>query len=183
GARVRQNPKGRAVIERLTSRVQVLGWLYSKLYEKAIFDNIDSRDILIPLLQQIHDTYPSDVEIESDIDSVELGFDQTLVMGMLAIEIATNAVQHAYSDDGIVHVALKCTSAGTYEFSVTDAGSGFDPLQKYEGIGLTLSSRMAIQLGGTLDVVSAPEKGTTVRVVFQIVVPETLLPGPETLSV
>lgn len=182
GSRVRQNPKGRAVIERLTSRVQVLGWLYSKLYEKAIFDHIDARDILIPLLQQIQDTYPSDVTIFSEIDSVLLGFDQTLVMGMLAIEIATNAVQHAYSDDGEVHVRLQATGNDTYVFSVNDTGNGFDPLQKYEGIGLTLSTRMAVQLGGKLEVTSSAETGTQIQVIFQIV-PQvvTPLPGQETL--
>jgi two-component sensor histidine kinase len=183
GSRVRQNPKGRAVIERLTSRVQVLGWLYSKLYEKAIFSHIDARDILIPLLQQVQDTYPSDVTIESKIDSVLLGFDQTLVMGMLAIEIATNAVQHAYSDDGEVSVALRAIGENTYEFSISDDGCGFDPLQKYEGIGLTLSTRMAAQLGGKLDIISSADTGTQIQVVFQIIPPSIPLPGQETLSV
>jgi two-component sensor histidine kinase len=181
GSRVRSNPSGRMVIERLTSRVQVLGWLYSKLYEKAIFDNIDSRDIILPLLQQIQDTYPSDVVIESEIDSIQLGFDQVLVLGMLAIEITTNAVQHAYDgDEGVVNVLLRRIAGDQYEFVVSDHGQGFDATKKFDGIGLTLSNRMAGQLGGKL-VVDSTEDGTVVRVDFTIVLPETSLPGQETV--
>lgn len=181
GSRVRQNPSGKAVIERLTSRVQVLGWLYSKLYEKAIFEDVDSRDIIAPLIQQIQDTYPSDVTIESQIDTVSLGFDQTLVLGMLAIEVVTNAVQHAYEDEGEVHVTLLHMGDGGYEFTVSDRGGGFDATQRYSGIGLTLSQRMAGQLGGDLRVEST-EDGTCVRVQFSIVVSESSLPGPETVA-
>lgn len=164
GSRARDNPSGQALVARITDRVQVLGWLYSKLYERAIFENIEAKSLIEPLMSVIADTYRPNSHIDISIDHVTIGFDQTLVLGMLAIETVTNAVQHGR---GRIVVRLKATPDGEYEFVVIDEGEGFDPNKRYQGVGLTLSQRMAQQLGGSLDVKS-DEQGTRVKVQFEI---------------
>jgi two-component sensor histidine kinase len=159
--RVRGQVDGRFILNRLTNRVQVLGWLYSKLYERAIFDDIDTQEIIDPLIQLISDTYPGEATINRNIGTVRLGFDQTLVLGMLVIEIVTNAVVHT---GGTVDVTLK-TIGDRHALTVTDTGTGFDPDQKSAGIGITLSQRMATQLGGSLNVTTT-NSGSVVEVIF-----------------
>jgi signal transduction histidine kinase len=52
--------------------------------------------------------------------------------------------------------------------SVTDDGAGFDPAQANQrhGMGLGLMRQRAAELGGSLQLDSAPGQGTTVRVLL-----------------
>lgn len=166
GSRVKNNPSGKAMVQRLTDRVQVIGWLYSKLYERAVFENIEAKSMLEPLVQFVHSTYLSDTKVDYDFDEAVIGFDQSLVLGMLAIETVTNAIQHSNAET--VVVKLKHLADHIYEFSVTDDGQGFDSDRRFDGIGLTLSQRMALQLGSQPLEITSDSKGTRARVIFHI---------------
>lgn len=172
GSRICDNPDGRSVVERLTSRVQVIGWLYSKLYERAIFEKITASSFLQPLVSVIQDTYPNagGLRVRTSFADVPLNFDQTLILGMLAIEVVTNAMQHAYPRGSLtntIEITLTEIGVNRYEFVVSDQGVGFDPSRRYGGIGLTMAGRMATQLGDPIDITSS-EAGSVVRITFTI---------------
>lgn len=172
GSRIKGNPDGKAVVDRLTSRVQVIGWLYSKLYERAIFENIPARSLLEPLVAVIQDTYPNagSLAVRTDICDLSLDFDQTLILGMLTIEVVTNAFQHAYprwGRDQTVEITLSRTGENRFEYTVCDRGVGFDTTKRHAGIGLTMAGRMATQLGDPIEITSN-ESGTAVRLAFEI---------------
>ncbi len=86
-----------------------------------------------------------------------------LEMLRIAQEALQNAVKHAHAR----HVTV--TLRGDYGrllLEIEDDGVGFDPAG--EGIrsrrlGLTSMEERAERIGGTLEIDSAPEKGTTVR--------------------
>jgi signal transduction histidine kinase len=63
----------------------------------------------------------------------------------------TQAHVHVWKDDG------------TLLFEVSDSGAGFDPREASEGIGLTNMRDRLGAVGGTLEIESAPGKGTRLR--------------------
>ena len=77
-------------------------------------------------------------------------------------EALTNALKHAAA--GEVQVQAK-VSGNTLEILVHDDGRGFDPVPPLEDKrnGLGNMRRRAMAIGGTLELQSAPGKGTTVR--------------------
>jgi signal transduction histidine kinase len=80
-------------------------------------------------------------------------------------EALGNAARHG--DPGAVD--LRVTAAdGTVTVTVHDDGRGFDPATagRRHGMGLGLMRERARELGGTLDVASAPQRGTTVTVLL-----------------
>ncbi|MEV4517034.1 ATP-binding protein [Dactylosporangium sp. NPDC049525] len=80
-------------------------------------------------------------------------------------EALANAARHG--DPGAVD--LRVTAAdGTVTVTVHDDGKGFDPATagRRHGMGLGLMRERARELGGTLDVASAPQCGTTVTVLL-----------------
>ena len=52
----------------------------------------------------------------------------------------------------------------TIEASVQDTGSGFDPGAAHAGFGLTGIRERVSQHGGSLEVVSGPGRGTSIRI-------------------
>ncbi len=79
----------------------------------------------------------------------------------IAQEALQNAVKHARSQR--LDVRLICAPDGLL-LEVCDNGAGFDPLASYPGhLGLRSMRERAIGVGGTLDIVSAPDCGTQIR--------------------
>ncbi len=82
-----------------------------------------------------------------------------------AQEAISNAVRH--SGAPVVHVTI---TVGTSELlvEVRDGGAGFDPATVIRGMGLdNLETRVA-ELGGHLEIVSAPERGAIVRALLPL---------------
>jgi signal transduction histidine kinase len=76
------------------------------------------------------------------------------------IEALQNVIKHA--DAGSVYVSLRDTEAGV-SFEISDDGCGFEPGFQRSGWGLANMGDRIGALDGTLDVVAAPGRGTTVR--------------------
>ena len=71
-----------------------------------------------------------------------------------------NAAKHA----GPVPVAVDlCDTRGALDFTVSDAGAGFDPAETQIGAGMTNMRDRIAAVGGTLAVDSAPTHGTRVH--------------------
>ena len=80
-------------------------------------------------------------------------------------EALTNAAKHGGSSTATIF--LDETDEGALFCSVKDDGAGFDPDDTTDGIGLARSIRGRVDdAGGTVDVVSAPGRGTEVRIVL-----------------
>jgi PAS domain S-box-containing protein len=80
-------------------------------------------------------------------------------------EALNNALKHAAATSVIVRIGVVDERV---ELEVTDNGQGFDPdtIGEGGGMGLTSMQERAAQLGGALQVISAPGEGTTVRVLL-----------------
>ncbi len=77
---------------------------------------------------------------------------------------ALEALQNVAKYAGAVQATVGLSSAdGGLEFTVTDDGAGFDPGATHRGSGLQGMADRLAALGGTLDVLSQPGHGTTVR--------------------
>ena len=81
----------------------------------------------------------------------------------IANEALHNAVRHA----GAAHVSVRLAAEnGTLVLDVSDDGAGFDPQRpelRARHLGLTSMEERARELGGQLEIVSQPGRGTTVR--------------------
>jgi len=79
----------------------------------------------------------------------------------IAQEALQNAARHARADR--LDVRLIHEAAGL-KLEVRDNGVGFNPLAGYPGhLGLRSMRERALKVGGTLDIVSAPDCGTQIR--------------------
>ncbi len=110
----------------------------------------------------------SSIRIEVDAHPVEyaLSPDERLVVYRVVQEAMTNVVRHA--EAGLVRVRLERFGERVV-VEVIDDGKGFHPdevVREKEGLGLTGMAERSRSVGGSLEIESAPGKGTTVRLAF-----------------
>jgi PAS domain S-box-containing protein len=102
------------------------------------------------------------LEVHTDLcDEPALPLDIKEALYRIAQEALHNTVKHAQAR----RVDLRLTDrAGTIVLEVCDDGKGFHPAGSFPGhLGLRSMSERATQLGGTLQIESAPGRGTCVR--------------------
>ncbi|MBD3164984.1 hypothetical protein GF324_00130, partial [bacterium] len=79
----------------------------------------------------------------------------------LTQEAVNNALKHA--DSSLVHIRLELT-AGMINLQIRDDGEGFDPeIVQQTSVGLNWMKRCLLDWNGTVEVRSAPGKGTVVE--------------------
>ena len=83
----------------------------------------------------------------------------------IAQEALTNVVRHARAGSCLVRLSV----AGELELEVSDDGSGV-PADRPAGVGLSSMKERAAELGGTLEILSTPERGT--RVLARLPLPD-----------
>jgi signal transduction histidine kinase len=119
---------------------------------------------LVPALRELCQAYQVrlGIAVHAELDEVELEPDAEHTVLRVVQEALGNAARHG----GAQAIDLRLAKAdGLVEVLVRDDGRGFDPAQANDrhGMGLAVMRERIIELGGTLSVTSAPERGTTVR--------------------
>jgi signal transduction histidine kinase len=98
-------------------------------------------------------------EISTAIDGVRFDAHVEAAVYFCCVQALQNAVRHARGSR--VDVSIK-RDGDEVLFAVRDDGEGFDPAQAPRGMGFDIMRDRVEALGGTLDVVSEPGRGTSV---------------------
>jgi signal transduction histidine kinase len=118
---------------------------------------------LAPALQEICVAYYDrlGVTVDADLDDVTVPAPVEHALLRITQEACANAVRHG----GARRLALSMTRQdGHVELAVRDSGTGFDPAATRVGSGLTHIRDRVAELGGTVDIDSAPGHGAAVTV-------------------
>lgn len=101
--------------------------------------------------------------LESDPGHLSLAVEDALYR--IAQEAVHNIVKHARAREVRIELGRLPDAV---RLSIHDDGAGFDPRARTDGLGLAGMTARAARLGGFLDVVSTPNKGTTIVVTLPI---------------
>jgi two-component system, NarL family, sensor histidine kinase LiaS len=118
---------------------------------------------LTQVLREICTTYRDRLGVRVDADLGEVTVSAPVEHALLRItqEAFTNAVRH-----GNARRLAVCTARrnGQVELTISDTGTGFDPSAPRTGSGLSHIHDRVTELGGTVEIDSAPGRGTTLAV-------------------
>jgi len=136
------------------SRIQSMALVHELLCANENLMGIDVRDYFQQLshhLQSTFTTIDQQIEIECRIDEFVLPMDVLVPCGLIATELITNSLKHAFHNraSGCVSVRLKKTNE-RIELMVSDDGCGF--VENYcENLGMRFVRMMTQQLNGSLN--------------------------------
>ena len=120
---------------------------------------------LAPALEEMCAAYHDrlGVTVDASLDDVTVPAPVEHALLRITQEACANAVRHGNARRLAVSM---CRQDGHVELAVRDTGTGFDPAVPHAGSGLAHIRDRVAELGGTVDIDSAPGRGTalTVRV-------------------
>jgi signal transduction histidine kinase len=156
-----EDPRLVAASERVLAAIGEVRAVLARILPPGL-DELGIADALRARLRSVAES-GIDVDVEGELPRLTEWVEQTLY-GM-ASEGVSNAVRHGAA--AMIRVSLS-TTRDRAVVTVTDDGRGFDPSRvnrsEQSGLGLVGMSRQASWLGGAARIVSAPGRGTRVRI-------------------
>lgn len=158
--------KVKATLKDALDRIHSMGLVHQTLYERNLASNVDLGTYFGKLAEALAGSYsasPGGVTVEVEVEGT-LDLERAVPLGMLANEVLSNAMKHAFSDGrrGTIWVTL-VREAGEWHFTVRDNGVGM-PDKPGRGIGIGLIRALTRQLGGRSHIFV--DEGTVVSVTF-----------------
>ena len=150
-------------------RIQSMSLLHQNLYREENLKGVKMNEYFTNLTQNLFDTYNIDednISFTTEIEDLELDIDTVVPLGLIANELITNALKHAFKEgeEGVIHVGLKESGNRLY-LTVSDNGKGLP-----EGVlpisGGSLGSKLINSFAGKLDaeVVVDNSNGTSITI-------------------
>lgn len=152
--------------------MQSMGVLYDKLYRSESFVEMSIRDYLLPLVDEIVAMFPkrAEIKIEKNVDDFYLPYRVLSPIGILANEILTNTIKHAFKGrtDGVIIVTFSVISKCAV-LIIQDDGIGIpepEDMENSSGFGLQLVRMLTTQIGGRMSI--DREGGTRFKLEFKV---------------
>lgn len=124
---------------------------------------LDVRSLLDQLVRDIRRSF--NIEVEQDLQAPLKGLSPERLAA--TYRITSEALWNAARHSGAAKIKIKTHNIGSvFLVKVRDDGCGFDTDQQAAGMGLSLMRRRAEETGGELDVISNPDRGTTIQIRF-----------------
>ncbi|HET7679605.1 MAG TPA: histidine kinase dimerization/phosphoacceptor domain -containing protein [Xanthobacteraceae bacterium] len=124
-------PAVRDQLSRAQQRILAMGSVYRYLYSADITARVEFGEFLTMICRESERAYVGGARpsIICETDKVEVSGNQAASLAMLAHELITNALKHAYPEGeaGPISVRLKRGKDGIVELSVADRGRGIPP--------------------------------------------------------
>ena len=153
-------PETKAALLEMQNRIHSVTVLNETLYKTASYTSVRLADYLKQIADHVFQAQApkgGEVRLVLDLNPVEVATGQAIPCGLIANELMTNSLKHAFPGGrgGEVRMTLRTGSDGVTRLCVSDTGVGLpeDSAAKGGGsLGLQLVGDLARQLQGTLDV-------------------------------
>jgi PAS domain S-box-containing protein len=165
------DPASLALFAESQDRIRSMALIHEKLYQSASLAAVDFSEYLRSLVSMLFAAMSrGSIRSELQLAPVTLGLEFAIPLGLIANELVSNCLKHAFRDrpDGIVRLDLEKTGAKEFTLSVRDDGAGIpasvDP-ENTRSLGLRLVRILTAQIGGKLDIRN--EGGAEFRISFE----------------
>lgn len=154
-------------------RIRSMALIHERLYQSANLSRIDFADYLRSLVVHIFHSVLSNtgrVELKLDLEPVELNINIAIPCGLIASELVSNALKHAFPEErsGEVVVSLHRGADSSLRLGVRDDGIGLPPefdIGLSESLGMQIVMTLVSQIDGQLRI--GRERGADFEVEFR----------------
>jgi len=148
----------RSLLDESANRVKSMALVHEQLYQGGDLSSINFGAYMDKLAVHLADAQGEialRVPIRMDVQSVTMGIESAVPLGLIVNELVSNAYKHAYrgARDGEIRVMLRWLDDRHVELVVSDRGTGLPrgfSLANAGSLGMRLVVSLTEQLGGTL---------------------------------
>lgn len=158
------DPELIATLKESASRIEAVAGIHQQLYESGDFTDVALGENITRIGEEIINTMEPDKEIKlvSNCDTVQLNMNQTLPCTLIANEVVTNSIKHAFEgrEQGTIVIDL-IISDDLVRLEISDDGAGLpDNFSSKNGsLGINLIQTLSRQLDADYRF-SSSEEGT-----------------------
>jgi two-component sensor histidine kinase len=165
-------PAVREQLGRAQERILAMGAVYRHLYSVETTGHVELGDFIKMICAESERAYVGANRpiITCEVEQIEVSGSQATSLAVLAHELITNALKHAYLEGqpGPITLRLRRTADGTAELSVSDCGQGIPPemsIEKPLSLGFKVIMATVRQFGGALTI-NRLDPGTEIIIRF-----------------
>jgi len=150
----------------MARRIAAMVAVHEQIYGTDQFERVHVAPYVERLVKEVAEGFRGHVTIEMRIESLTVGPDQAMPLGLIVNEVVTNAFKHAFANrtDGRLLVSLS-VEGKVARLEIEDDGAGHTTDQR-NGMGSRLIDGFVAQLSGTLDIDAGFGSGTKVLISF-----------------
>jgi PAS domain S-box-containing protein len=137
-------------------RVRSMALVHEKLYRSGDLSQIDFQEYLHAVARDLGNSLKREgVSLRVEAEKIMLGIDVAVPCGLIANELVSNALKHAFArrEQGSVVVSFRRLNATTLQLDVHDDGIGFPRGSDYRtmtSMGMSIIRTLTEQISGTL---------------------------------
>ena len=149
-----KDEKYRDILETIQNRINAMGHLHELLYNQNDITDINAYEYFEMLIEEIKDSYESDIEIVFDIQT-RLKIEHAIYCGLILNELMTNSFKYAFPNKvGSINVKLYKEN-NKIRLIFSDNGVGYTQENNPNSLGLMLINTLTKkQLNGNIDIKS-----------------------------
>lgn len=167
-----EDPQVLRIIKDSQSRISAMAMIHERMYQSPDLAQMAFDEYLHQLVSYAFSVYghpTQGIQLRFAIEPVALNLETALPCGLIAYELVTNALEHAFPEgrSGTVQVTLARLSPGQYQLTVQDDGIGFPAgvdFRHTNSMGLQLVCGLTQQIKGTIDLKT--DQGTQFQLTF-----------------
>ena len=160
------------VVNDIRSRFTGIEVLYDQLYLSTDQGSSSVHAYINGLVPRVTGLFPhaSEVEVSLNVSEFSLDAKRLSALGLIVNELVTNAMKYAFQrNNGTARLSVHCTNdSGRIVLTVTDNGIGIPEniIRDPGSLGIFGMMERATLLGGELQIMRAPNGGTTATLTF-----------------
>ncbi|MBL4705743.1 MAG: tetratricopeptide repeat protein, partial [Flavobacteriales bacterium] len=136
-------------------RVKSMGLIHNMLYQNDNFSGIEMKDYIHKLVHGLMDSFgipKSELELDTNFDSIKLDVDSAIPVGLIINELVINSFKYAYHKSDQPKMAVKLALiSDQLVLEVRDNGNGKEAsLRSSNSFGFKLVNSLVRQLSGEL---------------------------------
>ncbi len=168
------NPTAIAVLAQSQDRVRSMALIHEHLHLSTSLARAELASYLKQLSDSLLGTYggmSEGLQFSHALAPIQADLDTAVPLGLIANELMTNAIKHAFVDgrQGQIHLELSLTADGSGRLVISDNGVSLPldlDIETTRSLGLRLVRSLTRQLDGTLEV--SRESGTRFELIFPL---------------
>jgi len=137
-------------------RIRSMALVHEKLYGSKDLSQINFQEYLISVTRELGRSLHRDgIELRVEAEKIDLGIDIAVPCGLIANELVSNALKHAFParESGTVVVSFRRLDPAMLQLEVQDNGIGFPDGRDYRSMssmGMSIIKTLTEQISGTL---------------------------------
>jgi PAS domain S-box-containing protein len=153
----------------LDNRINAIRLVHEKLYQTEDISHINFKEYIHELNENVFSLSKRHIEIEEHIDDISLSTRTAIPLGLIANELATNAMKYGFTngEEAVFSVNLTADkNRNQYVLTISNTGKPFPKgvaLDNPETLGLRLITALVQQLRGTIELRRDPYPVFTIR--------------------